>query len=121
MSNGDWYVDILSPEAREVLEMFGYEGNTEDYWLGTPYDRTSNVGWRSADDVVADMRRREIADWSYKKFKVGDSWESREGIERMVQDEPNARDRAGGLVGVDPSLYYRVKAKLVALGSLAGD
>jgi hypothetical protein len=113
--SGEWYVSILSPEAREVFEMFGYEGNTEDYWIGTPYDRSPHDDWFSADDLVTRMRRAETDEWRVGRYRVGDSFESRETIERMVREEPNAHDRAGGLVGVDED-YRRVKAGLIALG-----
>jgi len=116
VKEGEWFVDIRSRPARAVLDMFGYEGNTEDYWMGTPYDRPTEGGWVSANDVVRDMRKREIDEWTRsRRFKVGDREETRESIEQLVEEEPNAHDRAGGFAG-DMSLYFRWKNGLIGLG-----
>jgi hypothetical protein len=117
--SGDWYVPLDSREARAVLDMFGYEGNTEDYWMGTPYDRVTEVGWRPAEEIVRTMRTAEIDWWSRgRRFRIGDREETHESIEQMVEEEPNAHDRAGGLVGLDTTKYFRWKNKLTVRGML---
>ena len=92
--------------------LFGEEGNYEDYWLGTPaYDNTrimDDEGWSSAEAVIRHLRRAEMDEWT----------PHRDMIRKIIADEPNAIDRAGGMMHMPPE-FYLIRARLLARGKLA--
>jgi hypothetical protein len=107
----------ITPE--EVHQMFGDEGNYEDYWLGQPhYTNTfimDNVGWTSAEEVLKGMQEREQFEWNAPPLFTG---ENRDTIRKIIADEPNAVDRAGGIMDISPE-FHHVRSRLLARGRLA--
>ena len=84
-------------------ELFGDEGNYEDYWLGTPYDMTwYKPGFFSIELFLRVMRKREIDDW-------GPSDEMYGALLR------NLSERGGGMVGTTPQVSHTRRA-LVSTG-----
>jgi hypothetical protein len=116
----EWYVDPYSPEAREVRDMFGEDGNYADFHLGVAaLDNTrllGQPGWLSIELYMRVQRVRERDEWARGGVWNGRTLTDRVGIERMVEQEPNAHDAASGLTGVDPDMF-KVRAGLVALGT----
>lgn len=97
-------------EYEQQEELFGPEGNFDDYWLGSPSTNTrlsDDEGWLSAESVLRSSRRREERQWT----------SHRDMIEKILGDQPNAADRAGGILDISPQ-FQHVRARLVARGRL---
>ena len=95
----------------EVMEMFGPEGNTDDYWLGTPSTRSiintnsfldeDQRGWRTAESALRDSADVE-----------GPSDETLHLMRAPGKPE------GGGIMGLDNE-YAPVLAAIVAAGERA--
>jgi len=83
-------------------DLFGDEGNYEDYWLGTPYEMTwGQPGWFSIELFLRAMREREV-----------DGWDSEyEKHEAYLQNLP---ERGGGLTGTSPQVAHTRQALIRA-------
>ncbi len=116
-----WEAGAYSAEVREVLDMFGENGNIEDYWLGTPsLDNTrllGQTGWRAAEELIRDVRAWELGQW----ILGGITDEKRQvtitriGLESLMAEQPNAPERGGGITGLDQRVHA-VNAGLLASG-----
>ena len=84
--------------------LFGNEGNYEDYWLGTPYDKTwGQSGWYSIELFLRAIRRREVDDWGPSD-------------EVYVTLLRNLSGRGGGLTGTSPQVTH-VRQALIRAGT----
>jgi hypothetical protein len=95
---------------RSVLEMFGPEGNFEDYWLGNPPGTNSFMdedqsGWVSAELIVRDMRRRE-----FETERPDDAM-----YESMMRTKG---EPGGGVIGLD-EVYRPILASAIKMGAMS--
>lgn len=88
----------------DIRDMFGDFGNFADYWLNI-YGPPDHKGWRSADDFLKEMQKRETATWSPDD----------ETIEALMKNEFTA---GGGLTGATQELLD-IRAALVRDGKRA--
>jgi len=107
----------MNQAEKELLKMFGPEGNVEDYWLGNPPSTNAFMGddqrgWTSSHDVVREMRTREINEEDRLAAR-----ERHEGVSYLNLMSPQ-ETIGGGLYGVHGD-YWHVLSGVIRSGKRA--